>query len=411
MCWPSGTSAQFGIVWVSALCAPLVAGAAEAGVPVAASNVMVQAVSPLRIEVRHRFRRHRRPALEHPGHGAEKRGELEAPPPAKDAVGAPVVSRTSSGDPAKDRQPQAPEIKDQNGAKPPEGRSPPPPETWSTAEVQTGLSDCDRRLSGLRVLFDRLDPIKEGACGAPAPIRLKGFDNEKAPSLAFSPAPTISCKMTEALRRWFDDVVQPQAKSHLNATIVQIVNLSAYSCRTRYDDLTQRMSAHAYANAIDVGEFVTAKGEHVSVLNGWTSGDERSAFLHGVHDGACEIFGTTLGPEANEAHKNHFHLDMIERRHPLCDFTPAQIRARDEAKKHPVVPASAIAKVPAGGEGPNGRSKTLETQAASPAAQKPSADTKPGPKVAANDAPIEEPKHHRRWRHRHRFARFWNAFR
>ncbi len=38
-----------------------------------------------------------------------------------------------------------------------------------------------------------------------------------------------------------------------------------------------------------------------------------SAFLHQAHDGACDIFGTVLGPDTNEAHHDHFHLDMKER--------------------------------------------------------------------------------------------------
>jgi hypothetical protein len=29
-------------------------------------------------------------------------------------------------------------------------------------------------------------------------------------------------------------------------------------------------------------------------------------------------FFTVLGPEANDAHKNHFHLDMKERRSGFC---------------------------------------------------------------------------------------------
>jgi len=37
-------------------------------------------------------------------------------------------------------------------------------------------------------------------------------------------------------------------------------------------------------------------------------------FLHAVHKAACGIFGTVLGPEANDAHKDHFHLDMKPRR-------------------------------------------------------------------------------------------------
>ena len=44
------------------------------------------------------------------------------------------------------------------------------------------------------------------------------------------------------------------------------------------------------------------------------------AFLRDAHDAACRIFGTTLGPEANDAHRNHFHVDMAERKvKKICD--------------------------------------------------------------------------------------------
>jgi len=43
--------------------------------------------------------------------------------------------------------------------------------------------------------------------------------------------------------------------------------------------------------------------------------ERESAFVKDVHDEACTVFGTTLGPAANAAHKNHFHLDMKARRH------------------------------------------------------------------------------------------------
>lgn len=42
---------------------------------------------------------------------------------------------------------------------------------------------------------------------------------------------------------------------------------------------------------------------------------KQSTFLHRVHDEACGIFGTVLGPESNDAHRNHFHLDMKARKH------------------------------------------------------------------------------------------------
>ena len=41
----------------------------------------------------------------------------------------------------------------------------------------------------------------------------------------------------------------------------------------------------------------------------------RRQFLREIHAKACERFGTVLGPEANEAHRDHFHVDMAKRRY------------------------------------------------------------------------------------------------
>jgi len=44
------------------------------------------------------------------------------------------------------------------------------------------------------------------------------------------------------------------------------------------------------------------------------SPEAKSRFLKDIHDSACRIFGTVLGPEANRAHENHFHVDMADRK-------------------------------------------------------------------------------------------------
>jgi len=45
-----------------------------------------------------------------------------------------------------------------------------------------------------------------------------------------------------------------------------------------------------------------------------------AAFLRRLHRGACGTFGTVLGPEANEAHRNHFHFDLAQRkRNAFCE--------------------------------------------------------------------------------------------
>jgi hypothetical protein len=45
-----------------------------------------------------------------------------------------------------------------------------------------------------------------------------------------------------------------------------------------------------------------------------------SVFLRRLHRSACEFFQTVLGPEANEAHRNHFHFDLKARpRKAFCE--------------------------------------------------------------------------------------------
>ncbi len=273
--------------------------------------------------------------------------------------------------------------KPNEASKPPEPMGPPPPpQTWTASEVEAGRKDCDRRLSGLQIIFERLDPIREGACGLPSPIRLNGLESQRAPQLLFDPAPTTSCRMAQAMQRWFDEIVQPQAKAYLHATIVRMSTLQGYDCRSRYDDPTKRLSQHAYGNALDVSEFVTAKGERIALADAWGAGDERAAFLRHIHDGACQIFGTVLGPEANDAHKNHFHLDMTERRRPLCDFTPEQARLREANKKGAAIAANDV-KVPVGGDDKS-------------TAEKPD---KPAPAAAAQQRSVRtHRRHHRRTR-------------
>jgi hypothetical protein len=41
--------------------------------------------------------------------------------------------------------------------------------------------------------------------------------------------------------------------------------------------------------------------------------EERSSFVRKAHESACRLFGTVLGPEANNAHRNHLHVDMADR--------------------------------------------------------------------------------------------------
>jgi hypothetical protein len=65
------------------------------------------------------------------------------------------------------------------------------------------------------------------------------------------------------------------------------------------------------APAVDVAELEKSITEKPST---------EALFLRSLHDGACSQFGTVLGPEANDPHRNHFHLDLIPRRNrSVCE--------------------------------------------------------------------------------------------
>jgi hypothetical protein len=57
----------------------------------------------------------------------------------------------------------------------------------------------------------------------------------------------------------------------------------------------------------------TVTDAKVVEVDGTSTPDGR--FLRRLHKGACETFGTVLGPEANEAHRDHLHFDLKARKH------------------------------------------------------------------------------------------------
>jgi hypothetical protein len=286
--------------------------------------------------VRRHHRRHYRRWHKPPEEGAPRQKPDSPPPPVPAIETLPPLPPPQRGKLAANPPDEKPALGKRQEPPPPLAgpKEPPPPEIWTPAEIKAAREDCDRHLAGLQISYDRLGPIREGVCGAPAPIKLKSLEGSGGgPAVFISPAPVVSCKLAAAVKRWLDEWVQPNAKTLLHASIVNMTQISSYRCLTGVDNLTLRVSEHALANALDISEFVTARGEHISILDDWNSPGEHSEFLHAIHDGACKIFGTTLGPEANSDHRNHFHLDMRERRHrPLCDFTSEQARARAKAE-------------------------------------------------------------------------------
>ncbi len=241
------------------------------------------------------------------------------------------------------------------------------PDAWPSADVKAALQDCDRQLASISATVEVMQPIKLGQCGTPAPVTLRSIGLSKVELQA--PAIT-TCRMVVALQQWIDGVVQPTAQDVYKSQVKRVNLASSYACRNRNSQAAGPISEHAVANAVDISGFVLEDGRTITILHDWgaTARDQKSSgsastkngvpgsppgailqlggpigpaspvtpapsvlpastpsnastaatnesrFLHQLHQGACGIFGTVLGPEANEFHRDHLHIDLKVRK-------------------------------------------------------------------------------------------------
>jgi Extensin-like protein C-terminus len=166
------------------------------------------------------------------------------------------------------------------------------------------------------------------------------------------PAATLACPIVSALDQWISGAVQPAALKWFRLPVVEIKQISAYSCRGMNGNPNAHISEHAFGNALDVAEFDLADGRKVSVQHGWRGTPEEQGFLRDVQAAACQEFTTVLAPGANVYHYNHIHVDLMRRSsgRRICEpsavpgeFVAERARAR-YAQRDPAVTGSVKSK-------------------------------------------------------------------
>lgn len=167
---------------------------------------------------------------------------------------------------------------------------------------------CLSQLGVSRASFTPLPDRYFGAgCSNIGTVRLDALATDDARMTLGNMGP-VTCTMADDFAAWARFGVNRAAVQILGAEVVRIETFGSYSCRNVAG--SSRRSGHATANAIDVSAFILADGRRVSVLDDWSDGSSAERkFLRAVHASACKRFGTTLGPEYNAAHRNHFHLE------------------------------------------------------------------------------------------------------
>ncbi|MBO0756285.1 MAG: extensin family protein, partial [Bradyrhizobiaceae bacterium] len=128
-----------------------------------------------------------------------------------------------------------------------------------------------------------------------------------------TPPATLACPIVSALDRWIGDSVQPAALRWFGQPVVELKQISSYSCRGMNGDSTAHISEHAFGNALDIAAFTFADGRKVTVQGGWHGLPEEQGFLHDIQEAACQQFATVLAPGANVYHYDHIHVDLMRR--------------------------------------------------------------------------------------------------
>jgi hypothetical protein len=166
----------------------------------------------------------------------------------------------------------------------------------------------------------RLGPARGTITSAVGPVVVK-------------PAATLACPIVSVLDRWLADAVQPAAMRWFGARVVEIKQISAYSCRGMNGNPHAHISEHAFGNALDIAGFTLADGRYVSVQHGWKGLPEEQGFLRDVEGAACQRFTTVLAPGANVYHYNHIHVDLMRRASGRTICKPPAVSGEDIAAR------------------------------------------------------------------------------
>ena len=168
---------------------------------------------------------------------------------------------------------------------------------------------CLASLGQSRASFTPLaDRYFSAGCSTLGAVRLDRLGGDRGQFELANLGP-VSCPLANGLQGWARFGVDRAARQILGSALVRIETMGSYSCRNVAG--SERRSAHAVAQAIDVSGFVLADGRRITVSGNWHDPSPKvRQFFATIQASACKRFGTVLGPAYNAAHSDHLHLEL-----------------------------------------------------------------------------------------------------
>jgi hypothetical protein len=175
---------------------------------------------------------------------------------------------------------------------------------WQIGRLVRDDAACFAALDRSELEYRRLpDRPMHNGCGVSARTQIVRSH------VSYSSGFESPCALAAALY-WYEQRLEMLAQEQLGAGLRRIEHFGTYACRNLYGREESRRSAHATAEAIDIAGFRFDDGSSISVLRDWSRDDAKGRFLAAAREEACRFFGIVLSPDYNEAHANHFHLEL-----------------------------------------------------------------------------------------------------
>jgi len=241
---------------------------------------------------------------------------LGKPETAEKAEPADAASEKTDGDAEKakdkaEKSEKTPETKPVEKEAAPEKK----PEPVLTVEPETTADHaaCLADLKAIGATFKEVERIDDGkGCGIDKPIVL----DTVLPGIKLAPEGTMRCETALELARWTKDAVLPAAKAALSeeGPLTTINQASSYVCRLRNNATSGKISEHARGNAVDIASFTFKGGKTIAIEPRDEDSTLSGAFQRAVTAAGCLYFKTVLDPGSDEAHEDHLHFDVLERK-------------------------------------------------------------------------------------------------
>lgn len=144
-------------------------------------------------------------------------------------------------------------------------------------------------------------------CGIAEPVGVRQVSDVLLSQMAL-----MDCQTAVTLKTWLENTAKP-AFADQGGGLKGLRLSGHYACKTKNNKRGASLSEHARGRAIDISSFILMDGTVITVRDGWSNAQTKDV-MRELHSGACGLFGTVLGPDADSYHQGHFHFDTAYRR-------------------------------------------------------------------------------------------------